>query len=43
MEGPRRTWRNEFKKQVVPLYNFTQCGETTKYLLGLNSASFVVM
>jgi len=23
MEGPRRTWRNDFKKQMVLLYNFT--------------------
>jgi hypothetical protein len=43
MEGPRRTWRSEFKKQMVHLYNFIQCGEATKYLLGLNSASFVAM
>ena len=35
--------RNKFKKETVFLYNFTQCGETTKYLLGPNSASFVVM
>ena len=41
--GPRRTWHNEFKKQMVLLYNFTQCGETAKYLLRPNSASFVVM
>ena len=40
---PRRTWHKESKKQMVFLYNSTQYGETTMYLLGPNCAYFVAM
>ena len=43
MEGPHRTWHKEFKMQMVLLYNSTQYGETTIYLLGPNFASSVAM
>jgi hypothetical protein len=35
--------RKEFEKQMVFSYNSIQCGRTTEYLLGPNSASSVVM
>jgi hypothetical protein len=34
VEGPRRTRHKESKKQLVLLYNTTQYGQTTIYLLG---------
>ena len=43
MEGPRRTWHKESKKQMVLLYNSTQYGETTVYPLGRNFVSSVAM
>ena len=43
MEGPRRTWHKEFKKQMVLLYNSTQYGDTTIYLLQPTFASSVAM
>jgi hypothetical protein len=39
----RRMFRNGFEKQMVLLYNSTQCGKTAKYILGPNSASSAVM
>ena len=39
----RRMSHNEFKKQIVLSYNSIQCGRTAEYLLGLNSASSVVI
>jgi hypothetical protein len=33
IEGPRRTWHKESKKQMVLLYNSIQYGETTIYKL----------
>jgi hypothetical protein len=43
MEGPCKTWHKESKKQMVLLYNSTQYGETTIYLLGPKFASSVAM